>query len=82
MVRTTNQIQWIGYGICSDRVAMDNLLLLKDRDVIVRHWFRAWDFGRKYGPYMNIGPSIIHALLAWTGIEPNTRSPPSRRSFN
>ncbi|KAF5013387.1 hypothetical protein FDECE_575 [Fusarium decemcellulare] len=47
-----------GYGLCSDRVAVHNALLLSDRDTITRQWFRAWDFGRKYGPVVVTGSSL------------------------
>ncbi|KAJ3457888.1 hypothetical protein MRS44_015029 [Fusarium solani] len=47
-----------GYGLCSDRVAVHNALLLSDRDTITRQWFRAWDFGRKYGPFMVTGSGM------------------------
>ncbi|KAJ3546831.1 hypothetical protein NM208_g1803 [Fusarium decemcellulare] len=47
-----------GYGLCSDRVAVHNALLLSDRDTITRQWFRAWDFGRKYGPVVVTGSGL------------------------
>ncbi|RSL45338.1 hypothetical protein CEP54_014306 [Fusarium duplospermum] len=47
-----------GYGLCSDRVALHNTLLLSDRDTTTRQWFRAWDFGRKYGPFVVTGSGI------------------------
>ncbi|RMJ19911.1 hypothetical protein CDV36_000428 [Fusarium kuroshium] len=47
-----------GYGLCSDRVAVHNALLLSDRDTVTRQWFRAWDFGRKYGPFVVTGSGL------------------------
>ncbi|KAK7227882.1 hypothetical protein V2G26_000052 [Clonostachys chloroleuca] len=47
-----------GYGLCSDRIALHNTLLLSDRDTITRQWFRAWDFGRKYGPVVVTGSGL------------------------
>ncbi|CAH0051491.1 unnamed protein product [Clonostachys solani] len=47
-----------GYGLCSDRVAVHNALLLSDRETITRQWFRAWDFGRKYGPFAVTGSGL------------------------
>ncbi|KAK2610762.1 hypothetical protein N8I77_004163 [Diaporthe amygdali] len=58
-----------GYGTAHDRVGMHNLLNIRDRDAITRGWFRAWDFGRRYGPYMTLGPAILHGFLAWQGWE-------------
>jgi hypothetical protein len=53
-----SQLRTAGYGLCSDRVAVHNALLLSDRDTITRQWFRAWDFGRKYGPFMVTGSGM------------------------
>ncbi|VUC26568.1 unnamed protein product [Clonostachys rosea] len=47
-----------GYGLCSDRVALHNASVLSDRDTITRQWFRAWDFGRKYGPFAVTGSGL------------------------
>uniref|UniRef100_A0A8H7NBQ1 DUF1772 domain-containing protein n=1 Tax=Bionectria ochroleuca TaxID=29856 RepID=A0A8H7NBQ1_BIOOC len=47
-----------GYGLCSDRLALHNVLLLSDRDTITRQWFRAWDFGRQYGPVVVTGSGL------------------------
>ncbi|KAI8713663.1 hypothetical protein NCS52_01311200 [Fusarium sp. LHS14.1] len=47
-----------GYGLCSDRVAVHNALHVSDRDTITRQWFRAWDFGRKYGPFVVTGSGM------------------------
>ncbi|KAL0932844.1 uncharacterized protein CTRU02_211807 [Colletotrichum truncatum] len=54
-----------GYHWASDKIAMHNILQLRDKDTIVEHWFRGWDFGRKYGPAMVTSTAAVFGFLAW-----------------
>ncbi|WYZ46635.1 hypothetical protein EsH8_IX_000860 [Colletotrichum jinshuiense] len=54
-----------GYQFGTDKVAMHNIMELRDKETIVKHWFRGWDFGRKYGPAMVCGTSAVFGFLAW-----------------
>ncbi|WQF89891.1 Putative anthrone oxygenase [Colletotrichum destructivum] len=54
-----------GYQFASDKIALHNVLQLEDKDMVVKHWFRGWDFGRKYGPTMVCGTAGVFGFLAW-----------------
>lgn len=42
-------------------------LSVHDRGTLIRAWFMAWDFGRKYGPVMVTLPAMGFAIVSWKG---------------
>ncbi|KAM5365149.1 hypothetical protein ACJZ2D_011136 [Fusarium nematophilum] len=60
---------YAGYHYCSDKLAVHNLLRLNDRNAAIQGWFRAWNFGRRFGPASVIIPGTGFALAAWRGIQ-------------